>query len=62
MEKLKGVFGSRKFWAVVFALVLIIVKAVFPAFPLSEEQLGLAIAAIIAYITGTALETGRKQV
>jgi hypothetical protein len=34
MEKFKLLLGSRKFWAAMVSLALVIVKAFFPDFPL----------------------------
>ena len=56
MDKLKGVLQSRKFWAAVMGLVVVVVKGFRPDFPLSEEQLSLVVVVLVAYITGTALD------
>jgi hypothetical protein len=56
LEKLKGVFKSRKFWAAIAGLVVVMVKGLDPNFPLSEDQVTLVIGTLGAYILGTALE------
>ena len=53
MEKFKQLLGSRKFWAALIGLVLVIVKVWKPDFPLAEEQL-------VAYILGTGIEDGLR--
>ncbi len=58
MEKLKQLVTSRKFWAALIGLVLIILKAYKPDFPLAEDQLTNLIYVLVAYILGTAIEDG----
>lgn len=58
MEKIKLLLSSRKFWAAVIGLVLMIVKAWEPDFPLEEEQLTGIVALLVTYILGTAVEDG----
>jgi hypothetical protein len=60
MEKLKQVLASRKFWAALIGLVLIIVKAFDPEFPLAEEQLTAIVWVLVAYILGTGIEDGLR--
>jgi len=61
MDKLKALLASRKFWAALVGVVLVAVKAYRPDFPLTEEQLTNVVYVIIAYILGTAVETGMKN-
>ena len=61
MEKFKLLLGSRKFWAAMVSLALVIVKAFFPDFPLEDEQLTGVITVIVAYIIGTGLEDGLSR-
>jgi uncharacterized membrane protein YdjX (TVP38/TMEM64 family) len=56
MEKLKRLLASRKFWAALIGLMLMLIKAYRPDFPLSEEPLTGIVALLAAYILGTALE------
>lgn len=58
MDKLKLLLASRKFWAALIGLVLMIVKAWHPDFPLEMEPLAGILAVLAAYILGTALEDG----
>jgi len=56
MSKFKLLLGSRKFWAALIGLVLIIVKAFEPDFPLEGEQLTAIVYVLVAYILGTGIE------
>lgn len=56
MQKLKQLLGSRKFWAALIGLVLLVVKAFRPDFPLAEEPLTGVVALLAAYILGVAVE------
>lgn len=60
MDKLKALLASRKFWAAVVGLVMVVVSAYSPSFPLSEEEVARLVYILIAYITGTALEDGLR--
>lgn len=60
MDKLKQLLVSRKFWAAVVGLVMVVVSAYSPNFPLSEEEVARLVYILIAYITGTALEDGLR--
>jgi hypothetical protein len=53
-----GVLRSRKFWAALVGLGLVIVKAYQPDFPIAEEQLTSLVYVLVAYILGVALEDG----
>jgi hypothetical protein len=53
--------GSRKFWAAVIGLVLVIVKAWRPDFPLAEDQLVAVVWVLVAYILGTGIEDGLRS-
>jgi len=59
MEKLKNLLASRKFWAALVGLALVIVKAYQPNFPLTEDQLTSTVYLLAAFILGTGLETAR---
>jgi hypothetical protein len=58
MEKIKLLLGSRKFWAALVGLTLMVLKAYQPNFPLETEPLAGILAVLAAYILGTALEDG----
>ncbi len=54
---------SRKFWAALVALGLVIFRAYHPDFPIDDANLTQIILVIIAYIVGTAFEdAATKQV
>ncbi len=61
MEKIKQLLGSRKFWAALIGLALVIVKAWRPDFPLAEEQLTSVVYVLVAYILGTGIEDGLSK-
>ncbi len=58
--KWKYLLSSRKFWAAVLGLVLLVVKTFKPDLPLQAEELAGVLAIISAYILGTALEDGLR--
>lgn len=58
MDKFKVLVASRKFWAAAVGLLLVCVKAYRPDFPLSEEAITNVIYVLVAYIVGTAIESG----
>ncbi len=60
MEKLKFLVRSRKFWAAVVGLVVVILKAFRPDIQINEAQLADFVILIVAYILGTALEDSAK--
>ena len=61
MSKLKQLLGSRKFWAALIGLMLIILKVWKPDFPLDESQLTSVVYVLVAYILGTGIEDGLTQ-
>lgn len=61
MEKFKQLLGSRKFWAALIGLILVVVKVWQPDFPLDEEQLTAVIYVLVAYILGTGIEDGLSR-
>ena len=65
--KLISILKSRKFWAALIGLILVIVKPLWPDFPLETDQIvspvvdAVGVAVIIAsYIIGTAVEVTNK--
>jgi hypothetical protein len=60
--KLKALLSSRKFWAMIVGLLLVIVKAFRPDFPLSEEQVIPIIALLVTYILGTAIDDAGRGI
>lgn len=61
MEKLLLLLKSRKFWAAMVGLILMIVKVFDPDFPLTEDQVLPIVLILASYILGTALEDGLSR-
>jgi hypothetical protein len=55
--KLKSLLASRKFWAALVGLAMVIVKSFKPDFPLTDEQLLGIVGVLVAYILGTGVES-----
>jgi hypothetical protein len=55
-----NVLKSRKFWAAAAALILSVISAYVPDFPLDSAQFEQLIVVLAAYILGTALEDGLR--
>lgn len=60
MDKFRNLLSSRKFWATLLALLIMLIKAWKPDFPLSGEELAGIFAVLVSYILGTALEDGLR--
>ena len=60
MNKFLSLLRSRKFWAALVGLALVIVRTFAPDFPLEDEQLTAVVWVIAAYILGTGLEDGLR--
>jgi uncharacterized membrane protein YdjX (TVP38/TMEM64 family) len=60
MEKFLALFKSRKFWAAIVAVLVVVLRAVLPDFPLTDEQVGFVILTLVGYIIGVALDTGPR--
>ncbi|MBP7031922.1 MAG: hypothetical protein KBB13_04340 [Anaerolineaceae bacterium] len=58
MPKWKVLLGSRKFWAALMGLLVLVIKAWKPDFPLEAGELAGILSVLVAYILGTALEDG----
>ena len=56
MEKLKFLLQSRKFWAAIVGIIMMIVIELFPNFPLDETQVEQLVWLLVAYIIGTGIE------
>ena len=50
------IFKSRKFWASIAGLLLVVIQEIMPDFPLSADQVTNVIYVLVAYIIGTGLE------
>lgn len=61
MSKFKVMLASRKFWAALIGLFLVVIKAWKPDFPLAEEELTSVVYLLVAYILGTGIEDGLSK-
>lgn len=61
LGKWAQLLGSRKFWAALVGLGLVIVKAYRPDLPLDEGQVTSLITVLAAYILGVAIEDGGRK-
>ncbi len=61
MSKLVSLLASRKFWAALTALVLLVIKAYAPDFPLDETEVTNLVTVLAAYILGTAIENAGRH-
>jgi len=61
MSKFMQLIRSRKFWAALIGLVLVVVKGFEPDFPIGEEELTSIIYVLVAYILGTGIEDGLSR-
>ncbi len=61
VDKLLALLKSRKFWAAVIGLLLIIARNLIPNFlPFSDADITAVLFVLISYILGTALEDGLR--
>jgi uncharacterized membrane protein len=60
MDKFLELVKSRKFWAAVAGLILIVVQEFMPTFPLDAEQVTNVIYVVVAFIIGTGLEDSAR--
>ena len=61
MTKLKFLLTSRKFWAALVGLAMVIITAYVPDFPLPEDQILSLVLIIVSYIIGTGIEDGLSR-
>jgi hypothetical protein len=59
VDKLKALAKSRKFWAAVLGVGVVVLKGLRPDFPMSDEQLLGMVALLSSYIVGTGLDQAR---
>lgn len=55
-QVLRGMLKSRKFWATTAGLLVVIVRAVCPSFPITDEQISALVLTLSAYTFGTGLQ------
>lgn len=55
---IQNLIHSRKFWAGLTGLVVVLLRAAVPNFPLDDEQLTAVIITLSAYIFGTGAQDG----
>lgn len=55
---LQNLIHSRKFWAGMSGLIVVLLRAALPDFPLEDEQLTAVIITLSAYIFGTGAQDG----
>jgi len=58
MEKFKDLLTSRKFWAALIGLIIVVVKGFRPDFPITDQQLTDLVYLLVAFIVGTGIESG----
>ncbi|HEY6008410.1 MAG TPA: hypothetical protein VIU40_08815 [Geobacteraceae bacterium] len=59
--QLPSILKSRKFWAAVIALGLVVARNYIPAFlPFSDADITAVVITLIGYILGTAIEDGMR--
>ena len=61
MNKFEGLLKSRKFWASVLGVGLVVLRAFVPDFPISDEQISEVVLLLVAFIVGTGLEAGLSR-
>jgi len=55
-SKFLSIFSSRKFWAAFFGFIVVVIKQIYPDFPLDAKQITHVVYLLIAYIIGVAVE------
>jgi hypothetical protein len=55
-SKLNLLVRSRKFWASLIGLGLVVLRSFVPAFPIADADLTKIVFVIVAYVLGTGLE------
>lgn len=59
MKPFKGLFTSRKFWAAIAGLLIVVLRHFEPNFPVSDAEITNVVYLLIAYIVGTGLSDVR---
>lgn len=58
MSKFTLLLTSRKFWAALVGVFMVILTHYVPDFPIPEDQILALVLVIVSYILGTAVEDG----
>jgi len=61
-SKLFYLIRSRKFWSALIGIILMVVKELFPNFPLAEDQIVNIVWLLVAYILGVAVEDAGRAI
>lgn len=61
MDKFKLLLRSRKFWAALVGLTMVLVAQFVPDFPFGEAQVEEFVWIVVSYIFGVALEDGLSR-
>ena len=56
MVKFLSIFKSRKFWAAIIGIAVMVLRELVPNFPIGDEQITEMVMLLIAYIMGVAVE------
>jgi xanthosine utilization system XapX-like protein len=62
MQALKDLFLSPRFQALLIGVIFAIIKAVWPAFPMSEEMLLGVFAVIVSFILGLSIRKLERRI
>jgi len=56
LSKLATLLRSRKFWAAIVGIIMMVVNELFPEFPITPETIEQIVWLLVAYIIGTGIE------
>jgi hypothetical protein len=54
--KLKYLLTSRKFWAALIGILMVILRNFVPNFPIADDQIVAVVVLLASYILGTAID------
>lgn len=61
MDKINALLKSRKFWAALAGLLLVVLRHFAPDFPVSDVEMTNVVYILVAYILGTGLSDVRMS-